>query len=174
MACIHSTTGIDTAAIKYEGFYWPMGAKSVKNWTKSSQNGRFWAILEFFLLNYVHPCNFILVQKCYLIWSNPSLFSVFRGTSTDKCGTGRGKPRATRPASHDQFHTSPRAVPRKKVKKKKGKGKSQTAPQSHFFPRIESSFMCQKMSPLALTVGEKSQVLQFFSDFRHFGRFSAV
>ena len=44
MACIHSTTGIDTAAIKYEGFYWPMGAKSVKKWSKSSQNGNFWAI----------------------------------------------------------------------------------------------------------------------------------
>ena len=128
-----STQRIETAAIKYEGCYWTMGAKSVKNWPKSSQNGRFWAILEFFLLNYVHPCNFILVQKCYLIWSNPSLFSVFRGTSTDKCGTGRGKPRATRAASHDQFHTSPRAVPRKKVKKKKReREKPNRAPKSFF------------------------------------------
>ena len=43
-----STQRIETAAIQYEGFYWPMGANIAKNGPKSSQNGRFWALLATF------------------------------------------------------------------------------------------------------------------------------
>ena len=69
-------------------------------------------------------------------------------------GSREGRPKAgpsgfPRPVPHFSARSAS-----EKMKQKKGKGESKSALQSQFLPRIESSFTCQKMSLLALTVAE--------------------
>ena len=85
-----------------------------------------------------------------------SLFSEARArTSVELVVVSReGRPKAgpngfPRPVPHFSARSAS-----EKMKQKKGKGESKSALQSQFLPRIESSFTCQKMSLLALTVAE--------------------
>ena len=84
--------------------------------------------------------------------------SLFRRASTDKCGTGRGKSRESAEGRLEGLPTtSPTLVRAQHVgkgKTEKGEEKSQAALHSLFFPKIESSFTCQRMSAPAPTVSE--------------------
>ena len=82
--------------------------------------------------------------------------SLFRRASTDKCGTGRGKSRESAEGRLEGLPTtSPTLLRAQHVGKgKKGKEKSKAALHSSFFLKIESSFTCQSVGYVALSVKE--------------------
>ena len=94
-----STQGIETAAIKCEPVCSPMGAKSIKKWPKSSQNGRFCAILATFWE--IEPAyiqeKHSIGPACILpnAWrpqqSNTKVFVALWGLTVSKMGPNRAK-----------------------------------------------------------------------------------